>query len=443
MDPTTVFLIIVVVGGLLTFVCWLASYHPTPSMQLAQGYAIPRSLRLQHLAAHGASGSGKSTALLNWAIQDARAGHGLILIDIKDTMCLDLAAYLPPGAAERTILVDLTDTIWPIAFNPFAGVPAARKTLATGELLSSLKRMYAESWGPRLEHILRASLQLLLDVPDATLLDLVRLLTDAGYRAWAITQTSNFSVRAFWEQEFPAIAGKNGSLSNLESILNKLGVFAYPELRNIIGQTRRGLDFDRCIAESRLVLIHAPQGRLGEDVAFFMASVFLSRFQLAAQARVSLPPQHRKAFYGYFDEVQNYQTSALDKLITEGRSMGVGCVVASQFPEQLPQQLRLALNKNLPYQVMAKKSTQGGYTLELTKLQEPNAPDAVRLLYPLLPPSKPNYAQLDAIRQRSRALLAQPRAEVEREIARRLCHLPNPSHRKDDPRGRDFPLFDP
>src|SRR3712207_8400787 len=48
-------------------------------------------------------------------------------------------------------------------------------------------------------------------------------------------------------------------------------------------------------------------------------------------------------------EFQNYDTSAFTKLITEGRSMGVGMVVACQFREQLPTELRLAVEKNCAY----------------------------------------------------------------------------------------------
>src|SRR3712207_8973435 len=55
------------------------------------------------------------------------------------------------------------------------------KSHTASELIGVLKRMF-ESWGPRLEYILRYSLLALLDYPDATMLDITRILTDRKFR---------------------------------------------------------------------------------------------------------------------------------------------------------------------------------------------------------------------------------------------------------------------
>lgn len=38
--------------------------------------------------------------------------------------------------------------------------------------------MFGESWGPRLEYILRYTILALLDRPETTMLDITRMLTD-------------------------------------------------------------------------------------------------------------------------------------------------------------------------------------------------------------------------------------------------------------------------
>ncbi len=390
-------------------------------------HVVHRSARVRHVAVFGPTGSGKSTVLKNLMRQDAAAPGqpGLLCLDIKDDLVTSMAAHLPAARLGDVLLFDPADTAFPPAFNPLADVPEDQRTLAAGELVASFRRLYADAWGPRLEHVLRQVVLTLLETPDATLLDIGRLLTNPAYREWALSHVTNFSVRDFWVQEYPGIVGKGGSLANVQSILNKLGIFAYPEVRNVLGQTRPGLDIAAAMDAGQLVLVNVPQGVLGEDAAFFLASLLVGRVQVAAQRRVSLPPARRRTFYVFADEFQNYQTSAVDKLITEGRSMGVGLVVACQFREQLPLEQRLALERNCAYGLFCRRS-QGTYLVEVVNWQEPDAPDARGLLRALPPPAVGPHGQLADIRTRSRQVLARPRAEVEAAIAARLAapHTP-------------------
>lgn len=392
---------------------------------VSQPLVIARETRVRHLAVFGATGSGKSTVLKNLVQQDAAAPQrpGLLVVDVKDDLVLDIAAHLPAHRIEDVLLFDPADTEFPPAFNPLAGVPAESRTLAAAELVSALKRLYADAWGPRLEHVLRAVVLTLLETPDATLLDISRILTDPAYRAWAVSHVTNFSVRQFWEHEFPAITGKGGSLANVQSLLNKLGVFAYPEVRNVIGQTQRGLDIRAAMDEGKIVLAHLPQGILGEDVSHFLAALLIGKVQLAAQSRANLAHSERRPFYVFADEFQNYETSAFDKIITEGRSMGVGLVAACQFREQLHTDLRLALEKNCAYALFCRVVNKR-HTVEVLKLQELDAPDADLLVRPFPPPRDAHADQVRAIREQSRRRLGQPRAVVEAAIAKRMTPYP-------------------
>jgi hypothetical protein len=282
-----------------------------------------------------------------------------------------------------------------------------------------LKRLYADSWGPRLEHVLRHVVLTLLETPDATLLDIARLLTDSDYRAWVLPHVSNLAVQDFWQREFPGIVGTKGSLANVESLLNKLSIFAYPEIRNVVGQTRRGIDFRRAMDQGKILLFNLPQGKLGEDASSFLASLVIGKAQLAAQSRVNVPHQFRKPFYLFADEFQNYQTGAFDKLVTEGRSMGIGLVAACQFPEQLPQPLRLSLQKNCAYALYCSQEN-GKHHIKVEKQQEPDTDDAVVKLVATAPKRVADDGRAGQIRVVSRFTLARPRANVEAEISRRL-----------------------
>jgi hypothetical protein len=94
------------------------------------------------------------------------------------------------------------DTDYPIGFNPLEIQDKTLKGHISSELVGVLKRLFAESWGPRLEYILRYTLLALLDYPNATMLDITRMLTDKKFRANVITYIDDPVVRNFWVTEF-------------------------------------------------------------------------------------------------------------------------------------------------------------------------------------------------------------------------------------------------
>lgn len=203
----------------------LAIGHGRGALGVAKPHTLARADRVRHVAVYGATGSGKSTVLRNLAYQDATAPDrlGFLCVDIKDSLVTEIAANIPPERLDDVLLFDPADTAFPPAFNPLADVDPAQRTLAAAELVAALKRLYDDSWGPRLEHVLRMVVLTLLETPEATLLDINRLLTDTQYRSWALPHVTNLAVQEFWTNEFPAIAGK-GSTANVASILNKLSV---------------------------------------------------------------------------------------------------------------------------------------------------------------------------------------------------------------------------
>jgi hypothetical protein len=403
----------------------LLGYRPGWWGGLGTPVTIPRTLRLRSLWVVGPTGAGKSTTLKLLMLQDARDGYGFVCVDIKDDLVLDVAARLPRERIKDVVLIDLADRGFPIAWNPLADVPEAWRSLVAAELLGAFKRLYAEHWGPRLEYVLRMCLLTLLRVPGSTLLDIRRLLIDDAYRAFAVTfVASDDTLHTFWQREFPAIVSGR-SLANVESILNKLGILSvYPELANIFGQREGRLDINDAPLHDKIVLVNAPQGLLGEEVAFFVAALFVGMVQVAAQRRVRLASSQRRPFYLFLDEAQNYSTSALNKLVTECRSMAVGCVVANQFEEQLPRDVRLSLERNVAYKLKAQLRYQSQRELELENPNEPPPPPGYPEPAPFvfLPVPFERYpiqpGQLAAIRAQSRQLLARPRLVVEAERAR-------------------------
>lgn len=59
--------------------------------------------------------------------------------------------------------------------------PDLKNIVASG-VVGIFKKIFGESWGPRLEYILRNTILALLDYPNATLLGILRVLNDQNYR---------------------------------------------------------------------------------------------------------------------------------------------------------------------------------------------------------------------------------------------------------------------
>ena len=300
---------------------------------------------MKHLVCSGPTGTGKSTLIRNLIAQDLRSGCGLCVIDPKDDLIDGLLPHVPEERLEDVILFDAADTERPLGLNPFAGVPATQRSIATSELIAVFRRYFADAWGARLEHVLRNVVLALLEVPGSTLTDVPRLLMDRSYARWVIQHVSNPAVREFFVVEYEEVLRRRSDA--IEPILNKVGPWlSYPELRNIIGQPRSAFDVRRVMEEGKLLFVRIPQGVFGEDVSNLLGALIVAKVQLAAQTRIDVHPDRRRPFYLYVDEFQNFATSSFTKILTEARAFAVGLVCVNQYPEQLSRDLQLALARN-------------------------------------------------------------------------------------------------
>jgi hypothetical protein len=137
-----------------------------------QPFGIKDNDRLGHIYVIGKTGVGKSTLLLNMAISDIERGKGLCIIDPHGDIAETILDYVPKQRIEDVIYFNPKDEAYSIAFNPLAEVPIQYHHLVASGLISTFKKIWADSWGPRLEYILRFALLTLLEYPGATLLDM-------------------------------------------------------------------------------------------------------------------------------------------------------------------------------------------------------------------------------------------------------------------------------
>jgi Helicase HerA, central domain len=300
-----------------------------------QRFGILPDDRFRHVLLLGKTGQGKSTLLRHLFASDLRAGRGCALIDPHGDLADAVLHDVPTQRTNDVILFDAGDAQHPVAFNILACDAKEQRPLVASGVVSAFKKLYADSWGPRLEHILRNALLALLETPGSSLISILRLLQDRTYRAGIADRLSDPAVRAFWQVEFANLPLKL-QLEAIAPIQNKVGHFvSSPLLRNIVGQTRSTLDLRRVMDDGKVLIVNVGKGRVGDDASALLGSLLVTAIQLAAMARADTPADRRKDFFLYIDEFQNYATDSFATILSEARKYRLALTVANQYLDQL------------------------------------------------------------------------------------------------------------
>jgi hypothetical protein len=217
------------------------------------------------------------------------------------------------------------------------------RQLLASELVSVFRTQWADSWGPRLEHILRNAILAVAEHPEATLPMLYKVLIDEQTRERVIARVTDPTVLAFWNSEFAGYT-KRLQAEATAPILNKLGAFIGNEkIRAILGVVRSRVDLGRLMNERAIVLVDLRVGAIGDDASRLLGALLLSSIQLAAMRR----PHGAPHFIVYADEFQRFASDSVAVMLSESRKYGVGLVLAHQYLGQLRETLRDAVLGNV------------------------------------------------------------------------------------------------
>ncbi len=309
-------------------------------------FGIKRIDRGRHLYIIGQTGTGKSFLLQLLTLSEIYQNHGFAVVDPHGDYAGDIMKYIPPERINDVVYFNPADRAFPIAFNPLEMIDPDSKNHLTSELVGVLKKMF-ESWGPRLEHILRFTILALLDYPDATLLGITEMLTNKNFRKKVVAEIKDPVVRGFWVNEF---ASWNDKFANeaVAPVLNKVGAFvANPLVRNIVGQTRSTLDIRKIMDDGKILIVNLSRGLIGEDNSAILGALMVTKIQLAAMSRANVPIEQRRPFYLYVDEFQNFATDSFAVILSEARKYGLNLTVANQYIDQMADMVKDAVFGNV------------------------------------------------------------------------------------------------
>lgn len=309
-------------------------------------FGIRRADRRHHMYIIGKTGTGKSTLIRNMVEQDLRNGEGLALFDPHGDLVKEVVRLVPKSRRQDVVYLDVPDLTCRFTFNPLAGVPPDKRALAAAGMVEVFKKLWPDDWGPRLEHLLRNVVWVLLETPGASLGDIPRLLTDRDYRRSLLAGVTNPEVVEFWRNEFERYSPAFRAVV-VAPLQNKVGGFLTdPRLREILSAPTSTFDLRAIMDGRKVLLVNLSRGEIGEGPAALLGSLLVSSIALTAFARAGGPLPQRRDFWVYLDEFQTFATLTLASMLSELRKYRVGLVLAHQYLSQLAIEVRDAVFGN-------------------------------------------------------------------------------------------------
>ncbi len=291
---------------------------------------VSDELRRRHLHLVGATGTGKSTLLLNLILQDLAAGRGLAVLDPHGDVVEEILGRVPTSRVDDVVLIDPADVARPVGFNPLQAHSEHERTLLLSDLVAVFRRL-STTWGDQMHSVLANAIAAVLESETGgTLADLRRFLVEADFRRGFLSTVRDPEIVYYWTKEFPLLTGRPHA-----SLLTRLDTFLRPKLiRGMVTQTQ-GIDLGSLMNDRKVILIKLAQGAIGEENATLLGSLFVTKFHQLALGRHDHRPDERHLFTLYVDEFGHFVTPSMASLLTGARKFGLGLVLAHQELRQL------------------------------------------------------------------------------------------------------------
>lgn len=260
-------------------------------------------------------------------------------------MAQNLLKCVPEERREDLIYFDPINH--PIAFNPLHSVHPDYHHLVASGLISTFKKIWSESWGPRLEYILQFCLLTLLEYPRATLLHIQPLLTYEDFRSDVLPYIQDKHILNFLYKEYEKYSLQLRAEA-ISPILNKMGLFVSSKpVRNIFDHEKSSFRMSQVLDQEEIFIANLSKGVIGADATTLIGSILVNSIQLAALYRAKLAEERRKSFYLYINEVHSFISLSIAEIVSEARKYGLSLFFAHQYIDQLQEEIRSAIFGNV------------------------------------------------------------------------------------------------
>jgi hypothetical protein len=330
--------------------------------------ALPITDARQHLHLLGSTGSGKSTLMCHLVLDDITARRGVVVIDPKGDLVLDLLDRIPASLADRVVLID-PDQPGGATLNPLSGVD---DDLIVDNIVSIFSKIFQRHWGPRIDDVLRVACLTLMRKANATLTLIPPLLQDKQFRAAFTADLDDpEGLLGFWQWYESTPPPLRAQI--IAPVLSRLRAFLLRDfVRATLGVPRSSFDMGHVLDRGGILLARLPKGQVGEETAKLMGSFVFASVWQAATARARIPDSRRRDAAIYVDEAHNVLNLAgsVGDMLAEARGYHLSLTLAHQNLTQLPRDTQLALSANARNKIFFSCSPEDAHQLARHTLPE-------------------------------------------------------------------------
>lgn len=325
----------------------LTTFGLTSFRNRRQKFGLKVHDRRLHTYIIGKTGTGKSTLIENMIFDDICEGRGVAVVDPHGELIEHILRFIPEQRIDDVVYFNPDDRDYPLAFNLLESIDDDMRNIVASGLMSIFTKLWANVWSARMEYILRNAILAILEVPDATLLSIMRLLSDDKYRGYVESILTDPVVKDFFINEYDRYDPKFRQEA-IAPIQNKVGQFlSSTTIRNIVGQPKSTFDLTEIMDQGKIFLVNLSIGRIGEDNSKLLGSMMITKIQLAAMGRAKLAEVDRRDFYLYVDEFQNFATDSFATILSEARKYHLSLVLVNQYIAQIPEVVADAIFGNV------------------------------------------------------------------------------------------------
>jgi len=305
---------------------------------------VPSKYRSTHMYIVGASGSGKTSLLKNFLVQDVENGIGFCVIDPHGDLINDLIPSLKKRT-EQTLVLDLSDTDHMLAYNVLERREGVLVAEQVAKLILAFKRIWEDSWGARMEDILRHTLTLLVE-QGYTLAEFDKVLIDSDFRRLLVERSDIDQTKEYFLGRYNTWNPKERSMF-IESSLNKISAFmADRRIGARLSQPESSFNIKEIMDSGGILLVNLAKGRLAGNADLFGA-LLMADIEMSFLTRTG----ERRPFALYVDEFQNIATESFDTVLAEARKFGLCLTMAHQSLKQLDDKLLSLILGNAQTQI--------------------------------------------------------------------------------------------
>jgi len=309
-------------------------------------------------------GRGKSVWLQHLFGGLMRAGAGCMTLDCKGTDLVNDSLPLVPLNREQDVVIlnlggtGVTGEDLRIAMNLLSprlgaslGVEPSMLASTIMTLFSTLDPNFDQAVG--IQQFAKMGLLALLEgEPNATLMHLIKLFGDAGYRAQVMANVENMQVADFWLRRFEEMPEtQKSSLASFERRIDML--LTFPELANMLITPDCSINLRHMMDNQGILLagIKASEGQ----IAAIAGTLLLTQMTMAALSRTNIPVAERQHWPVIIDEAQivfGQNPGMAAVMFSQLRAFHIGQVVVHQNIGQLPPEVLTPLAGNAQYRVI-------------------------------------------------------------------------------------------